>query len=164
MYWYFFYVKSSLVLLSDYFMIADWGLILFVVGVIGGVFVGIVLDKFFQSCCGSVVGALYGGLLVVVIFMVFSLGGIEFWVGWFKESKGLCMVVMYTTQSECESNGVKWDDVVFNSGNGLYVGDLIVVIKTDPVQDRARFIQIVSELGNWELSILWNGHLEKAVI
>ncbi len=164
MHWYPLYAKSSLVLPNDHFMIADWGLILFVAGVMGGAFAGIVSDKMFQSRRGPAAGALYGGMLVAVIFMVFSLGGTESRVGWLKQSTGLCTVAAHTSQKDCESNGGQWDDVALNKGNGLVAGDLILAIKTDPVQDRARFIRTVSEPGNWELSILRNGYSEKAVI
>jgi len=142
MHWYPLYAKSELVLDSGHFMISSWGLILMVAGIVGGTFAGLVSDKFFQSRRGPAAGALYGGMAIACIVMVFSLGGTEARVGWVKSV----------------------NETALNEGNGLQAGDLILAVKTDPIQDRARFINQVQEPGDWELTVLRDGHSDKAVL
>ncbi|MGE5340780.1 MAG: MFS transporter [Candidatus Omnitrophota bacterium] len=51
----------------------NWGLILWIAGIIGGVSAGVISDKLFQSRRGPSAGFLYGLLVLCVIGMFFSL-------------------------------------------------------------------------------------------
>ncbi len=84
MHWYPLYAKSSLVLEDGNVMLASWGLVLFVAGITGGAFAGLVSDKLFQSRRGPAAAVLYGGIVLATIAMTFSLGGTKPEIGWVK--------------------------------------------------------------------------------
>ena len=133
MHWYPLYAKVELVLESSHFLRANWGLILFVAGVSGGAFAGIVSDKLFQSRRAPAAGGLYGGMAVAVVIMIFSLGGTEPEVGWLKEPAKPAVAI------------------------GLQSGDLITGLDGKPIQDRSRFVAALDENGTYELTVLRAG-------
>jgi len=68
-------VASDQVLPIHSFMDANWGLMLMLAGVFGGMFAGTVSDRLFQSRRGPVAALLYGFLFVGTSLMIFSVGG-----------------------------------------------------------------------------------------
>jgi MFS transporter, OPA family, glycerol-3-phosphate transporter len=60
---------------SSSFVFENWGLLLCVAGILGGVFAGTISDHLFQSRRGPVAAVLYGGLLVGAAVAVGTLGG-----------------------------------------------------------------------------------------
>lgn len=62
------------------FVATNWGLLLCIFGIVGGMFAGVISDRVFQSRRGPVASVLYGGLTVGSIGMVMTLTGS--WVGW----------------------------------------------------------------------------------
>ncbi len=73
MHWYPIYIKEALHYSPDQFMRANWGLILMLAGVTGGLFAGVLSDKVFGSRRGPVAALLYGMMLAGVIAMNFTL-------------------------------------------------------------------------------------------
>jgi MFS transporter, OPA family, glycerol-3-phosphate transporter len=59
---------------SDGFVYANWGMLLCVAGILGGVFAGTISDHVFDSRRGPVASVLYAGLLVGAGIAFFSLG------------------------------------------------------------------------------------------
>lgn len=75
------YPKFSLAVgIGDDFVAKNWGMLLCVFGIVGGMFAGVISDKVFQSRRGPVVSVLYGGITLGSIVATFVLG--QPWVGW----------------------------------------------------------------------------------
>lgn len=71
---------SKAVGIGDDFVAANWGMLLCVFGIIGGMFAGVISDRFFQSRRGPVVSVLYSGLTIGAVAMTFLIE--QPWVGW----------------------------------------------------------------------------------
>jgi OPA family glycerol-3-phosphate transporter-like MFS transporter len=71
---------SKAVGIGDDFVAANWGMLLCVFGIVGGMFAGVISDRVFGSRRGPVVSVLYMGLSAGAIAMVFTIG--YWWVGW----------------------------------------------------------------------------------
>ncbi len=76
--WYPKFAKA--VSLQDDFVSRNWGLLLCVFGIIGGMFAGVISDRVFHSRRGPVASVLYGGITIGSIAMFFFLD--QSWVGW----------------------------------------------------------------------------------
>ena len=76
--WYPKFAKA--VSLQDDFVSANWGLLLCVFGIVGGMFAGVISDRVFHSRRGPVASVLYAGIAVGSIAMFFFLE--QAWVGW----------------------------------------------------------------------------------
>lgn len=92
MHWYVIYIKDALHYTSDHFMRANWGLILMLAGVCGGMFAGFVSDKVFGSRRGPVAALLYGFMLLGTIAMVFSLQAPWYVLGFIVAFMSLCVI------------------------------------------------------------------------
>jgi len=66
--------------LQDDFVSKNWGLLLCVFGIIGGMFAGIISDRVFHSRRGPVATVLYGGIVLGAVGMFAFLE--HAWVGW----------------------------------------------------------------------------------
>jgi OPA family glycerol-3-phosphate transporter-like MFS transporter len=65
---------------SDDFVSANWGLLLCVFGIVGGMMAGVISDRLFHSRRGPVASVLYAGITVGAVAMYFSLSSPL--VGW----------------------------------------------------------------------------------
>jgi OPA family glycerol-3-phosphate transporter-like MFS transporter len=92
MHWYVIYIKDALHYTSDHFMQANWGLILMLAGVLGGIFAGFISDYVFGSRRGPVAGLLYGVMLCGTIAMVFSLHAPWYILGFIVALMSLCVI------------------------------------------------------------------------
>lgn len=75
---------------SDGFVYQNWGMLLCVAGILGGVFAGFISDHLFQSRRGPVASVLYGGMLLGAIVASFTLGGPA--LGWSVIFMSLCVI------------------------------------------------------------------------
>ncbi len=66
--------------LKDSFVNENWGMLLCVAGILGGVVAGTISDHVFQSRRGPVAALLYGVMLIGALVMVFTF--MQPWVGW----------------------------------------------------------------------------------
>ncbi len=76
--WYPKFAKA--VSLQDDFVSKNWGMLLCVFGIVGGMFAGIISDRVFHSRRGPVASVLYAGIAAGSIGMFFFLD--QAWVGW----------------------------------------------------------------------------------
>jgi MFS transporter, OPA family, glycerol-3-phosphate transporter len=66
--------------LQDDFVSKNWGMLLCVFGIVGGMFAGIISDRVFHSRRGPVASVLYGGIMVGAVVMLATIE--QRWVGW----------------------------------------------------------------------------------
>jgi OPA family glycerol-3-phosphate transporter-like MFS transporter len=76
--WYPKFAKA--VSLENDFVSKNWGLLLCVFGIVGGMFAGIISDRLFHSRRGPVATVLYGGIVLGALGMLAFLD--RAWVGW----------------------------------------------------------------------------------
>ncbi|MBM4359163.1 MAG: MFS transporter [Deltaproteobacteria bacterium] len=72
------------------FVYQNWGMLLCVAGILGGVFAGFISDQVFQSRRGPVASVLYGGLLLGCVAAFLSLEGPL--LGWSVVFMSLCVI------------------------------------------------------------------------
>ncbi len=75
---------------NESFVYNNWGMLLCVAGILGGVFAGFISDHVFQSRRGPVASVLYGGLFVGAIVACFTLGHPA--LGWAVIFMSLCVI------------------------------------------------------------------------
>ncbi len=75
MHWYPIFLKDFIKAPSDSFMVANWGLLLMLAGVFGGMFAGTISDWLFKSRRGPVAAILYGAMFFCVLTMIFVVMG-----------------------------------------------------------------------------------------
>ncbi len=75
---------------SDGFVYQNWGMLLCVAGILGGVFAGFLSDHLFQSRRGPVASVLYGGLLVGAVGALLTLSSPV--IGWSVILMSLCVI------------------------------------------------------------------------
>ncbi|MGQ0508067.1 MAG: MFS transporter [Myxococcaceae bacterium] len=76
--WYPKFAKSTGV--SGGFVATNWGLLLCVFGIVGGMFAGVISDRIFNSRRGPVASVLYAGISVGAVAMALALQ--QPWLGW----------------------------------------------------------------------------------
>lgn len=88
MHWYIIFAKQTGIMSS--FVPKNWGMLLCVAGILGGMFAGVISDRVFDSRRGPVAAVLYGGML---------LGGLTLlglvttpWLGWMVIFMSLCVI------------------------------------------------------------------------
>ncbi|HSN97521.1 MAG TPA: MFS transporter [Candidatus Nanopelagicales bacterium] len=72
------------------FVATNWGVVLCVAGIMGGIFAGLISDHVFESRRGPVASVLYGGLVVGAVIVSFTLGSPA--VGWTVVFMSLCVI------------------------------------------------------------------------
>jgi len=72
------------------FVPANWGVVLCVAGILGGVFAGFISDHVFDSRRGPVASVLYGGLVAGAALALVTLG--SFLTGWSVVFMSLCVI------------------------------------------------------------------------
>lgn len=76
--------------IKDAFVAKNWGVLLCVAGILGGMCAGIISDRVFDSRRGPVASVLYGGLLGGAILTVFTLDSSA--AGWIVIVMSLCVI------------------------------------------------------------------------
>lgn len=72
------------------FVSVNWGVLLCVAGILGGVFAGFISDHVFGARRGPVASVLYGGLVIGAFATYFTLGSV--WTGWAVVFMSLCVI------------------------------------------------------------------------
>jgi OPA family glycerol-3-phosphate transporter-like MFS transporter len=75
MHWYPIFLKDFLHLPNSAFMVSNWGLLLMLAGVFGGMFAGIISDRLFKSRRGPVAAILYALMFFAAVVMIFVVKG-----------------------------------------------------------------------------------------
>jgi OPA family glycerol-3-phosphate transporter-like MFS transporter len=92
MQWYGTFAKQTdaLLGLKSSFVNENWGMLLCVAGIMGGVVAGTISDHVFQSRRGPVAALLYGVMLIGAVLMVFTYQ--QSWVGWLVVVMSLAVI------------------------------------------------------------------------
>ncbi len=99
----------------DQFVHANWGLMLCIAGILGGVFAGTISDRLFHSRRGPSAGILYAGLVVGSLIMIPVLGTPG--LGWVALFLSLCVIGVHGMLS-----GTASMDFAGKKNTGLAVG------------------------------------------
>ena len=75
---------------EDSFVFGNWGLVLCVAGILGGMFAGVISDRVFGSRRGPVSAVLYGAMTLGAIATSFALGSPA--LGWLVAFMSLCVI------------------------------------------------------------------------
>ena len=75
---------------TDGFVYQNWGMLLCIAGILGGVFAGFISDHVFHSRRGPVASVLYGGLMLGSVAAAFTVGGPA--LGWVVVFMSLCVI------------------------------------------------------------------------
>ncbi|MCC6810982.1 MAG: MFS transporter [Deltaproteobacteria bacterium] len=75
---------------ADGFVYQNWGMLLCIAGIMGGVFAGFISDHVFGSRRGPVASVLYGGMLLGAIAAAFLIGSPQ--IGWAVIFMSLCVI------------------------------------------------------------------------
>ena len=92
MQWYPIFLKDFLNLGSGAFMRANWGLIMMLAGVFGGMIAGVVSDKVFQSRRGPVAAWFYALMFVAVGVMIFVVKADQTWLAISAVFMSFCVI------------------------------------------------------------------------
>jgi OPA family glycerol-3-phosphate transporter-like MFS transporter len=76
--------------ISETFVPANWGMLLCVAGIMGGMFAGLISDRVFGSRRGPVSAVLYGGMSLGAVATLFLLGSPA--LGWMVIFMSLCVI------------------------------------------------------------------------
>jgi OPA family glycerol-3-phosphate transporter-like MFS transporter len=88
MQWYPKYAKATGI--GETFVAANWGMLLCVAGILGGMFAGVISDKVFDSRRGPVSAVLYGGMTLGAMVSLFLIGDVM--LGWTVIFMSLCVI------------------------------------------------------------------------
>ncbi len=92
-----------------------WGMLLCLAGILGGMFAGIISDRFFESRRGPVAAILYGGMIACACVMYFVLGNAA--VMWLCLIASLCVIGVHGMLS-----GTATQDFGGSKNAGIAVG------------------------------------------
>ncbi|MFN7131525.1 MAG: MFS transporter [Myxococcales bacterium] len=76
--------------LADDFVASNWGMLLCVAGIMGGIFAGVISDRVFDSRRGPVSAVLYGGMTLGALVMFAVMGHVM--LGWTVIFMSLCVI------------------------------------------------------------------------
>ncbi len=115
MHWYIIFAKQTGIMGT--FVPKNWGMLLCVAGILGGVFAGTISDKFFQSRRGPVSAVLYGIMLVCAVATLFLL-----------ESPVLGFVVIFSSMAIIGVHGMLSGTASMDFGGRKNVGVAVGLI------------------------------------
>ncbi len=146
MQWYPKFAKSTGI--GENFVAANWGMLLCVAGITGGMFAGVISDKVFDSRRGPVSAVLYGGMTLGAVATLFLIN--HWMLGWAVIFMSLCVIGVHGMLSGTASmdfGGKKNAGVAVGIIDGaVYAGTALQSIllgKILPSGEAAR------ETGNW---------------
>jgi OPA family glycerol-3-phosphate transporter-like MFS transporter len=135
---------------GDSFVYENWGMLLCIAGILGGVFAGFISDHVFSSRRGPVSSVLYAGLTIGVLAAMFSLGHPA--LGWTVVFMSLCVIGVHGMLSGTASmdfGGTKNAGVVTGIIDGfVYLGtgtQAFYYARSLPTGDAAH------DAANWEV-------------
>jgi len=134
--------------IADGFVSRNWGMLLCLAGILGGMFAGVLSDRFFGSRRGPVSAVLYGGLVAGALIGIFAIATPAY--GWIIVFMSLCVIGVHGMLSAAASMdfagkrnvgvAVGLIDGMVYAGTGL---QFLVLGRITPSGEAAR------EIANW---------------
>lgn len=135
---------------TDGFVYQNWGMLLCIAGILGGVFAGFISDHVFQSRRGPVASVLYAGLLTGAVAASFMIGGPA--LGWAVVFMSLCVIGVHGMLSGTASmdfGGTKNAGVVTGIIDGfVYLGTATQAFLYGRILPKGDDAKLVA---NWEV-------------
>ncbi len=173
--WYPKFAKATA--MSDDFVAVNWGLLLCVGGIIGGMMAGVISDRVFHSRRGPVASVLYGGITLGAIGMYFTLT--QPWIGWVLVFMALNYVGvhgMLSGTASADFGGRKNTGVAVGIIDGfVYLGTGLQSLVVGLVLPKDEAAKLAANWINWPLAMVpmaviglllctrvWNAHPTKA--
>lgn len=142
--------------LQDDFVSKNWGLLLCVFGIIGGMFAGVISDRVFHSRRGPVASVLYAGILVGSVGMFFFLE--QAWVGWVLVFMALNYVGvhgMLSGTASADFGGKKNTGVAVGIIDGfVYLGTGLQSLVVGAVLPRGEAAKLAANWISWPLAMV----------
>lgn len=140
------------------FAFANWGMMLCVAGIVGGMFAGVISDRLFQSRRGPVSAFLYGGMLIGGLLLVGALHAAVGAVGWIVVGMSLCIIGVHGMLSGTASmdfGGKKNVGVAVGIIDGLvYLGSGLQAVVYGALLPRGDAAKLVDNWHVWPLVML----------
>ncbi|NMO17298.1 MFS transporter [Pyxidicoccus fallax] len=154
MQWYPKFAKSTGI--GESFVAANWGMLLCVAGITGGMFAGVISDRIFDSRRGPVSFVLYAGMSVGAVATLFLLNSVA--LGWTVIFMSLCVIGVHGMLSGTASmdfGGKKNAGLAVGIIDGaVYAGTALQSILLGSILPAGELAKSPSNWGNWPLAML----------
>ncbi|MBZ4415527.1 MFS transporter [Myxococcus sp. RHSTA-1-4] len=154
MQWYPKFAKSTGI--SESFVAANWGMLLCVAGITGGMFAGVISDRIFDSRRGPVSFVLYAGMSLGAVATLFLLNSVA--LGWTVIFMSLCVIGVHGMLSGTASmdfGGKKNAGVAVGIIDGaVYAGTALQSILLGRILPSGELAKDPSNWGNWPYAML----------
>jgi MFS transporter, OPA family, glycerol-3-phosphate transporter len=138
------------------FVFSNWGMILCIAGILGGMFAGIISDKVFDSRRGPVSAVLYGGMFVGALGAIVVLENAM--IGWMVAFMSLCVIGVHGMLSGTASmdfGGKKNAGVAVGIIDGsVYAGTALQSILLGSILPFGDLAKVPANWSNWPLAML----------
>ncbi|MCP3060769.1 MFS transporter [Myxococcus sp. K38C18041901] len=142
--------------LSESFVAANWGMLLCVAGITGGMFAGVISDRVFDSRRGPVSTVLYAGMSVGAVATLFLLNSPA--LGWTVIFMSLCVIGVHGMLSGTASmdfGGKKNAGLAVGIIDGaVYAGTALQAILLGRILPAGEVAKDPNNWGNWPLAML----------
>jgi OPA family glycerol-3-phosphate transporter-like MFS transporter len=154
MQWYPKYAKATG--LGESFVAANWGMMLCVAGILGGMFAGVISDKVFDSRRGPVSAVLYGGMTLGAVASLFLIG--HGMLGWTVIFMSLCVIGVHGMLSGTASmdfGGKKNAGVAVGIIDGaVYAGTALQSLLLGKILPSGPEAKDPNNWGNWPIALV----------
>ena len=142
--------------IKDSFVSANWGMLLCVAGITGGMFAGVISDRVFDSRRGPVSAVLYGGMTLGITGVFFLLG--HPLLGWTVILASLCVIGVHGMLSGTASmdfGGRRNAGVAVGIIDGaVYAGTALQSILLGSILPAGDLAKDPNNWGRWPLAML----------
>lgn len=142
--------------MSGEFVAKNWGLMLCLFGIVGGMMAGVISDKVFHSRRGPVATVLYGGITAGAVAMSFALS--EPWLGWvlvFMVLNYIGVHGMLSGTASADFGGRKNTGVAVGIIDGfVYAGTGLQSLIVGHLLPRGDAAKVAANWHNWPLAMV----------
>ncbi|WP_224367265.1 MFS transporter [Hyalangium versicolor] len=155
MQWYPKFAKATGV--SDSFVAVNWGMLLCVAGITGGMFAGVISDKVFDSRRGPVSAVLYAGMTLGALVSLFLIEH-NLLLGWTVIFMSLCVIGvhgMLSGTATMDFGGKKNAGVVVGIVDGaVYAGTAVQSLLLGNILPSGDAAKVVRNWSNWPIALV----------
>lgn len=141
---------------ADSFVFQNWGMVLCVAGILGGMFAGVISDRVFQSRRGPVSAVLYAGMTLGAAVVFFVLGSPA--LGWTVAFMSLCVIGvhgMLSGTASADFGGKKNAGVAVGIIDGaVYAGTAVQSFLLGAILPSGEAAKDPAAWSNWPIAML----------